>query len=107
MTDADGVTLPRGRVNVYAAVTGDTSGLFLPHITLVAVSYDDNGTRHVRRVDLERESFSRYALFADSFPSGRTHGPGNVTGRVHTNQMWRGSTFGNSYRDTVTAVTGV
>jgi len=60
-------------------------------VTLLAVAYDANGTRHVRRTDLRRESFSRYAIFADSFPSGTAHGPGVVTGRVHTNETWRGS----------------
>ncbi len=102
--DADGIPLRGVWVDVYAAVTGDTSGLVLPTITLVAASRDANGTRHVRRVDLRRESFSRYALFADSFPSGETFGPANVTGRVHTNHDWRMTAFGNTYRDTVTVV---
>jgi len=106
VTDAAGTELPRARVNVFAAVTGDTTGVFLPHVTLLAVAYDANGTRHVRRTDLRRESFSRYAIFADSFPSGTAHGPGVVTGRVHTNETWRGSVTGNYYRDTVSAVAG-
>ena len=105
--DAQDVVLPRVRVNVYAATTGDTTGAFLPFITLIATAYDAGGTRHVRRVDLRRESFSRYGLFVDSFPSTLTHGPANVPGRVHTNGTWRSSGSGNTYRDTVSAVAGL
>lgn len=105
--DAQGVVLPRVRVNVYAAVTGDTTGAFLPFITLVAQAYDAGGTRHVRRVDLRQESFSRYGLFVDSFPGSLTHGPAAAPGRVHTNSTWRSSGSGNTYEDTVTAVGGL
>lgn len=102
--DAAGTPLPRVRVNVYAAVTGDTSGTFLPTITLIAAAYDAAGTRYVARMDLRRESFSRYALFTDSFPTSLQHGPATVTGRVHSNSTWRMTGSGNRYRDTVTSV---
>jgi hypothetical protein len=104
--DANGTPLPRARVHVYAATTGDTTGRSLPHVTLIAASYDASGMRHVRRADLRRESFSRFSMFVDSFPSGTTHGPGLVDGRVHTNDTWRGSLTGNRYRDTVSATVG-
>lgn len=107
VTDAAGNLLPRARVNVFASQTGDTTGLLLPFVTLLSVSYDANGTRHVRRADLRRESFSRYALFVDSFPTTVTHGPGTVSGRVHSNQDWRGSASGNRYRDTVSTVAAI
>jgi len=101
---SDGVPLSGVAVNVYAAVTGDTTGLFLPHITLIAASYDATGTRHVRRMDLQRESFSRYQYFVDSFPTTTSHGPGIVGGRVHSNANWINSASGNRFLDTVTAV---
>lgn len=105
--DADGVAVPNVRVNVYAAVTGDTTGRRLPTVTLVAASYDASGTRYVHRMDLRRESFARYVMFVDSFPSTLTHGPETVTGRVHSNGGWRLSGSGNRYRDTLTAVGSV
>jgi hypothetical protein len=105
--DADGVAVPRVWVNVYAATTGDTLGTGRPFITLIAQAYDDGGTRHVRRMDLRRESFSRYGLFVDSFPGGLAHGPGTVPGRVHTNGTWRSSAAGNTYLDSVTAVAAI
>ena len=102
--DASGAVIPRVRVNLYAAATGDTTGRGLPTVTLIAAAYDQGGTRYVRRLDLRRESFSRYGYFVDSFPSTATHGPAVVNGRVHTNGTWRLSSSGNRYRDTVTAV---
>lgn len=104
--DASGNPVRNVRVNVYAAVTGDTTGGFLPTLTLVSASYDAGGTRVVRRLDLRRESFSRYELFVDSFPSSRVHGPATVTGRVHSNGAWRNSGSGNWFRDTVSAPGG-
>lgn len=105
--DATGAVIPRVRVNLYAAATGDTTGGMLPTVTLIAAAYDAGGTRYVRRLDLRRESFSRYGYFVDSFPSTATHGPAVVNGRVHTNGTWRLSSSGNRYRDTVTAVGSV
>ena len=102
--DADGTEIPSVRVNVYAAVTGDTTGRQLPMVTLIAASYDASGTRYVHRMDLRRESFARYAMFVDSFPSTVTHGPETVAGRVHSNGNWRMSGSGNRFRDTLTAV---
>jgi hypothetical protein len=104
--DAQGVVLQRVRVNLYAATTGDTLGGALPFITLIAQAYDAGGTRQVRRMDLRRESFARYALFVDSFPGSESQGPGFVPGRVHTNGTWRSSGSGNTYRDSVSAVAG-
>ncbi|MEX2180916.1 MAG: hypothetical protein WD771_02660 [Gemmatimonadaceae bacterium] len=102
--DADGGSVGGVSVNVYAAATGDTTGVLFPIVTLIAASYDANGTRHVRRMDLQRESFSRYQYFVDSFPSGQTHGPGVVGGRVHSNGNWLNSASGNRFLDTVTVV---
>lgn len=102
--DADGAVIPGVSVNVYAAVTSDTSGRQVPAVTVLAQAYDASGTRHVRRMDLRRESFSRYQVFVDSFPSGVTFGPGTVGGRVHSNGNWVNSSSGNAFFDTVSVV---
>lgn len=102
---ADGSVDSSVRVTVYAATTGDTTGRGWPFVTVVAQAFDNFGTRHVRRADLRRTPFSRYALVADTFNTGFTFGPGVVDGRVHSNQTWR-SASGTVYRDTVTAVEG-
>jgi hypothetical protein len=96
-------------VNVYAAVTGDTAGGALPTVTLLAAAYDARGTRHVRRMDLRRRSFSSYQFFVDTFPSGATFGPGKLAGRAHANSVWRSAASAADaqvYADTVTAVGG-
>ncbi len=106
---ADGTTSTNVSVDVYGAMTGDTTGAFTPHVTLLARAWDAGGTRHVSRVDLRRESFSRFQLMADSVPSGVTFGPGTVAGRVHSNTMWRSGTTGATegvYLDSITAVEG-
>lgn len=106
--DAGGATTSPISVNVYAAVTGDTTATALPHVTLIAAAYDAGGTRHVRRFDMRRESLASYALFVDTFPSG-AFGPGAVQGRAHSNHVWRsGSSAATAgvYRDALTAVSG-
>ncbi len=105
VSDASGTVIPRVSVNVYAATTGDTTGLEAPQVTLIAAAYDANGTRHVRRLDLRRESFSRYSVFADRFGSTLAFNFGVIPGRAHTNETWR-SGAGASYRDSVSAVAG-
>ena len=87
--DAAGTAVPRLRVNVYAATTGDTTGLEWPTVTLLAAAYDDGGTRYVRRLDLRRESVSRYAYLVDSMPTAASIGPLTINGRVHANGTWR------------------
>jgi len=107
--NANGTTTTNVSVNVYAAVTGDTSGLTLPFVTLIAQAYDAGGTRHVRRADLRRESFSSYMLVADQFPADSTFGPGVVYGRVHTNGTWRSgpnAASAGAYRGEIRAVGG-
>jgi hypothetical protein len=106
--DATGGVSSNVRVNVYAAMTGDTTGLETPHLTLIAASYDANGTRHVRRMDLRSETFARYSFLTDSFSASYAFGPGTVPGRVHSNEAWRtgNAPFGATYLDSVTAIDG-
>lgn len=101
LKDASGADVPNVFVNVYAATSGDTSGTVLPFVTLLAQAYDANGTRHVRRMDLRRYSFSRYQYFVDSFPTGVSFGPGVLAGRVHSNGNWINAGSTNRFLDTV------
>jgi len=106
MGDAYGATIPRIRVNLYGGFTGDTVGCFGTYATLLATSFDSNGTRTVRRLDLASESFSRYAMFVDSFPSGLVYGTGEfIIGRAHSNTNWysQSGAPGPDYYDTVSA----
>ena len=109
LTDAAGSTISTIKVNLYAAYTGDTVGIYGQFVTLLSQAYDTGGTRHVRRLDLTAESFSRYAMFVDSFPSGVTYGTGEfIRGRAHSNTLWGSSgSPGPHYYDTVSAVTTI
>jgi hypothetical protein len=106
LTDAEGLAVPRARVTVHGGITGDTSGRVGDFITLVATASDGQGTRHVRRLDLTSESFSRFAMFTNTFPAGLAYGSGEfIRGRAHSNQGWRSAgTPGPTYFDTVSAV---
>ncbi|MHB1069627.1 MAG: hypothetical protein ACYC1W_07180, partial [Gemmatimonadaceae bacterium] len=94
-------------VNLYGAYTGDTAGTRVPYITLLATVSDATGLRLARRMDLLAQSFSRYGLFANDFPSSATIGAGeNIGGRVHANNRFTASSSGTPspvFADTVSA----
>jgi hypothetical protein len=108
LKDANGVTIPRILVNLYGANTGDTVGVYGQFVTLLAQAYDSGGTRMVRRLDLTAESFSRFAMFTNTFSGGLAYGPGEyIRGRAHSNQVWNSAgvsvATGPTYFDTVSA----
>jgi len=105
--DAAGNVLTGLTVNLYAGNTGDTSGVYVPYVTLLATVTDAFGLRLARRMDLYQQSFSRYGLFTNDFPSAASIGAGeNVSGRVHSNNRFTGAGSGSPYpvfSDTVSA----
>ena len=109
LTDAGGTAIPRIKVNLYAAYTGDTVGRFGAFVTLLATAFDSGGTRHVRRLDLTGESFSRYGLFVNNFGALCFGTSELIRGRAHSNTAWNscGGAPGPDYYDTVSAVTTV
>jgi hypothetical protein len=107
LTDAAGNTIPRIKVNLYAAYTGDTTGRYGQFVTLIAQAYDSGGTRYVRRLDLIAQSFAKYAMFTNISPTNYQYGPGEfLKGRGHSNGDWKsvGAGPGPHYYDTITAV---
>lgn len=104
---SDGTPLTGVTVNLYGGYTGDTSGVYVPYITLLATVSDPGGIRLARRMDLQAQSFSRYSLFTDNFPSAASIGAGeNIPGRVHANNRFIGASTGSPYpvfQDTVSA----
>jgi hypothetical protein len=105
--DASGNTLTGVTVNLYGGYTGDTTGLYVPYVTLLATVSDASGIRLARRMDLYSQSFSRYGLFANDFPASANIGAGEtVTGRVHANNRFIAASSGSPYPvflDTVSA----
>lgn len=105
VADADGVTIPRTRVTVYAGKSGITSGQFGQFVTLVAVADDGNSTRYVRRLELAAENFARFAMFTNTWsPAGLCYTTGEtIRGLGWSNQDWK-SCGAPTYWDTVGAV---
>ena len=92
---------------LYAGYTGDTAGVYVPYVTLLGTVSDPSGIRLARRMDLYSQSFSRYSLFVNDFPSASNIGAGeNIPGRVHANNRFIGVSSGTPYpvfMDTVSA----
>ncbi len=109
LTDANGATIPKVLVNLYGGYTGDTVGIFGQFATFLAQAYDSGGTRMVRRLDLVAESFSRFAMFTNTFSAGLCYGTGEfLNGRAHSNQLWNScGPPGPNYYDTVSAHSGI
>ena len=104
---SSGTALPGVTVDLYAGYTGDTSGVYVPYVTLLGTVRDANGIRFARRMDLYAQSFSRYSLFANDFPAAASIGAGeNIPGRVHANNRFIGASTGSPnpvFGDTVSA----
>ncbi|HVP71422.1 MAG TPA: pilus assembly PilX N-terminal domain-containing protein, partial [Gemmatimonadaceae bacterium] len=106
VTGADGLNIPRVKVNLYAGKTGNTTGQFGQYASIVAEAYDAGGTRYVRRLELQAENFARYAMFTNIFP-GVCYTTGEfIRGRAHSNQGWN-NCGAPTYYDTVSAHTSV
>lgn len=105
LTDANGVTIPNTKVNLYLGLTGNTTGQFGQFASLVAEVHDTTGnTRYVRRLELMAQNFARYAMFTNQFSSGLAYGTGEfIRGLGFSNQGWY-STGSPTYYDTISAV---
>ncbi|MGH7621918.1 MAG: hypothetical protein ACREMU_06225 [Gemmatimonadaceae bacterium] len=101
---ADGITIPNVKVNLYAGLSGNTTGQFGQFASIVAEAYDVGGTRYVRRLEMQAENFARYAMFTNTFSGGLCYSTGEfIAGRAHSNQGWN-SCNSPTYYDTVSAV---
>jgi len=109
VTMANGQTVPRLSVDLYAGLSGAVNGQYGRAVSLVAVARDAAGARHVRRLELAAENFARYAVFTDTWSSGLCYATGEIVrGRAHSNQNWVScGPPGPEYTDSVSAVTSI
>ena len=108
INDAHGNPIPNVRVNLYGGVTGNTTGQFGQFASLVAESQDSMGnSRFVRRLEMERQNFSRFAMFTNTFSGGLCYSTGEfIRGVGMSNQIWN-SCGTPTYYDTISAHTTV
>jgi hypothetical protein len=99
---ADGLAVPRVRVNVYVGKSGNSTGQFGQFASVVSEAYDVSGTRYVRRLELQAENFARFAMFTNHWP-GVCYATGEfIRGRGHSNENWQ-SCGVPIYFDTISA----
>jgi hypothetical protein len=110
--DASGATIPGVTRSVYAAATGITSGQFGVIGSIIAVAQDRFGTKSIRRLDVNQESFSKFSYFTnsenDTLNSNVVFGGGDqLRGPVHSNDRIEinnsGSTPQATFFDQVTS----
>jgi hypothetical protein len=109
-TTVGGAAIPLVSVDLYAGLSGVTSGQYGRAVSLVAVASDSSGARHVRRLELLAENFAVYAVFVDQWQAGLCYTTGEIIrGRAHSNTNWVScnSSPGPIYTDSVSAVTTV
>ncbi len=108
-TTVGGVPIPLVRVDLYAGLSGVTSGQYGKAVSLVAVASDSSGARHVRRLELLAENFAVYAVFVDTWVAGLCYATGEIIrGRAHSNTNWVScGPPGPVYTDSVSAMTTI
>jgi hypothetical protein len=109
-TTVGGQAIPLVSVDLYAGLSGVTTGQYGKAVSLVAVASDSSGARHVRRLELLAENFAVYAVFVDQWQSGLCYTTGEIIrGRAHSNTQWQScsSSPGPIYTDSVSAVTTI
>lgn len=108
-TTVGGTAIPLVSVDLYAGLSGVTSGQYGRAVSLVAVASDSSGARHVRRLELLAENFAVYAVFVDQWQAGLCYATGEIIrGRAHSNTNWVScGPPGPVYTDSVSAVTTI
>jgi len=108
LTDAYGHPVPQARVNLWVGHTGNYTGQFGAFVSLVAQAQDSLGnTRYVRRLEMEENNFSRFAMFTNQFSGGLCYSTGEfIRGVGMSNQLWN-SCGSPTYYDTISAHTTV
>lgn len=65
LMSANGAVLPGVTYNLYAGLTGSTTGQFGRYASVVSEAVGRRGARFVRRLELQQESFARYAYWTN------------------------------------------
>jgi len=86
--DAAGAVIPNLTRWTYAGPSGVSSGQYGVFGSIISVVQDNMNIRTVRRLEVNQESFAKYAYFTDIEPSNISFGPGDqIWGPVHSNDV--------------------
>ena len=84
--DVDGAAIPGVTRTVQVLPVGGGAGEYGNYAALVSIATDESGTLLIRRMDLLRESFARFAYLTDYEPPSYGFGAGDqLFGPVHSN----------------------
>lgn len=103
VTDAGGTVIPGVKRYTYIGPTGVTTGQYGVFGTIVSVAQAGNGDRVVRRLEINQESFAKFAYFTDVEPSSIAFGGGDqLFGPVHSNDVIQIYSSGATFHGPVT-----
>ncbi len=99
--DGAGVVMPGVRKNTYAGPDGITSGQFGVFGTVIAVVTDSFGNKAVRRLQVNQESFAKYAYFTTIEGNIVFANNDQIRGPVHSNDQIKIDNSGATFFDQV------
>lgn len=100
--DGAGVVIPGLRKNTYAGPDGITSGQYGVFGTVIAVVTDSFGNKVVRRLQVNQESFAKYAYFTTIEGNIVFANNDQIRGPVHSNDQIKIAASGATFFDQVT-----
>ncbi len=101
VTDASGATIPNVRRWVYAGPDGVTSGQYGVFGTIIATVKDTFGNAVVRRLQINQESFAKYAYFTTVEGNIVFANGDQIWGPVHSNDQIEIVSTGATFHGTV------
>ena len=110
VTDANGATIPNVRRAIYVGPDGVTSGQYGVFGTIIAEVKDTFGNRVVRRLQINQESFAKYAYFTTIEGDIVFANNDQIWGPVHSNDQIEihssGATFHNTVSTAASTIAG-
>ena len=102
VTDASGATIPNVRRSIYVGPAGVTSGQYGVFGSIISEVRDTFGNRVVRRLQINQESFAKYAYFTTIEGDIVFANNDQIWGPVHSNDQIEIHNSGATFHNTVT-----
>jgi len=102
VTDALGATIPGVVRSLYVGPDGITSGQYGVFGTIISVVRDGFGNRAVRRMQINQESFAKYAYFTNVEGAIQFANNDQIRGPVHSNDRINVAGSGATFFDSLT-----